>query len=263
MQLNPETPVVLSIAGSDSGGGAGIQADLLSIHANGCFPTTAITCLTAQNPDGVTAIEVMPAEFVHAQIRQVTAYFNIKAIKTGMLFNADIINTVADLLAQSPQTHLIVDPVMVATSGAVLLQEDAVDALKTKLMPLASLITPNLDEAGVLLGSRPRNTDDMFEAARELAQRSKTTVLLKGGHLETDSQLVDVLALQDGKTQAFENKRIRSIHTHGSGCTLASTLAARFALGETIEVAVKEALNYLQNGMRQPVYLNGTPFIRH
>lgn len=263
MQLNPDTPVVLSIAGSDSGGGAGIQADLLSIHANGCFPTTAITCLTAQNPDGVSSIEVMPADFVHAQIKQVADYFNIKAIKTGMLFNADIINTVAEFVSQIPQTHLIVDPVMVATSGAVLLQEDAVEALKNNLMPLASLITPNLDEANVLLGHRPQNAQEMVEAARELAQRSNTAVLLKGGHLETESQLVDVLAHADGTTQSFKNNRIRSIHTHGSGCTLASALAARLALGETIETAVKEALNYLQNGMRQPVYLNGTPFIRH
>lgn len=263
MQSDIETPVVLSVAGSDSGGGAGIQADLLSLTANGAFGTTAITCLTAQNPDGVSAIEVMPAAFVREQMEQVDRYFPLKGLKTGMLFNAEIIATVADFVVARPGLAVVADPVMVATSGAVLLQEAAVEALRLRLLPLASLVTPNLDEAAVLLGQHPSTVGEMTDAALALAREFQTAVLLKGGHLERGVELVDILARPDGATRAYNSERIHGLHTHGSGCTLASAIAARLAAGHPLEEAIQQALDYLKQGMRAPLVLNGTAFIRH
>ncbi|MEY3000352.1 MAG: hypothetical protein RL648_566 [Verrucomicrobiota bacterium] len=263
MEIENETPVVLSVAGSDSGGGAGIQADLLTITANGAFGTTAITCLTAQNPDGVSAIEAMPAAFVREQMEQVDRYFNVRVLKTGMLFSSEIIEVVAAFIAARPALKAVVDPVMVATSGAVLLQTEAIEALRTQLLPKAHLVTPNLDEAAVLLGSRPRDVDEMGAAARALATSLQTAVLLKGGHLEAGDELVDILAHPDGRLHSFKNPRLRQLHTHGSGCTLASAIAARMACGSPIEMAIREALTYLHHGMRAPLVLNGKAFIRH
>ena len=262
MDSRPQ-PVVLSIAGSDSGGGAGIQADLLTIHANGGFPTTAITCLTAQNPDGVSGIEVLSAEFIREQIEQVARYFPIKVIKTGMLFNADIIETVAEYIATVRDIQVVVDPVMVATSGAVLLEESAVHALREHLLPKATLLTPNLDEAAVLIGHKPETVEQMKDAAHAMAKGFQTAILLKGGHLENTDELVDLLAPPDGPCVAFKNPRIEGINTHGSGCTLASAIATHLAHGHSLEAAIQEALNYLQKGMRHPSVINGTSFIRH
>jgi hydroxymethylpyrimidine/phosphomethylpyrimidine kinase len=255
--------VALSIAGSDSGGGAGIQADLLTFEANGVFGTTAITCLTAQNPDGVTGIEVMPADFVREQIRQVHAYFTPGAVKTGMLFNKSIIGAVAGFLDENPSIPAVVDPVMVATSGAVLLHESAIDALRRDLLPRAALLTPNLDEAAVLLGEKPASTEAMREAARAMAARFGVPVLLKGGHLESADTVRDILSLPEGTLHEFDGPRIKDTNTHGSGCTLSSAIAAGLARGLPLVPAIEAALGYLRAGMRQPVFLNGLPFIRH
>lgn len=255
--------MALTIAGSDSGGGAGIQADLPSFAANGAFGTSAITCLTAQNPDGVSAIEAMPAAFVVAQLEQVCSYFAVRAIKTGMLLNEPIIAATGEFLRRHTGIPLVVDPVMVATSGAVLLEPEAVAAMKEWILPLASLITPNLDEAAVLLGWRPDSHAAMVKAATELAQQFRCHVLLKGGHLDDQLPLQDVLVDPDGRDTVFTNERIMAVNTHGSGCTLASAITARIACGDDIEAAVATALEYLQRGMRQPVRLNGIPFIRH
>ena len=263
MDSRPDLPVALTIAGSDSGGGAGIQADLLTFASNGVFGTSAITCLTAQNPDGVTAIEAMPADFVLEQIYQVHRYFSLGAIKTGMLYNAEIIRAVASFLEKNPGIPVVVDPVMVATSGAVLLEKDAIKALETQLFPRASLITPNLDEAAVILGYRPRTIDEMEEAANNLATNIGVPILLKGGHLDEAHELVDVLATPDGNSSAFTALRIENINTHGSGCTLSSAIAANLARQWELTKAVGEALTYLRRGLRQPLYLNGTAFIRH
>jgi hydroxymethylpyrimidine/phosphomethylpyrimidine kinase len=263
MDENNDMPVALSVAGSDSGGGAGIQADLLSFAANGAFGTTAITCLTAQNPAGVTAIEVLPAAFVREQILQVQRYFRIGAIKTGMLYNAEIIAAVADFLEDNPDIPVVVDPVMVATSGAMLLRESAVEALQLKLLPRATLITPNLDEAGILLGRRARTAGDLEEAARDLAQTIGVAVLLKGGHLDGAGEITDILATPEGEAAAFTAQRIEGVNTHGSGCTLSSAIAANLARKWDLTKAVGEALTYLRRGLRQPLFLNGQPFIQH
>lgn len=255
--------MALSIAGSDSGGGAGIQADLLTFHANGVFGTTAITCLTAQNPDGVTAIRDMPPEFVREQIEQVNRYFTIGAIKTGMLFNAEIISAVADFLEDNPGIPVVVDPVMVSTSGAVLLEESAIEALQLKLLPRAALITPNLDEARVLLGEQPRTLEEMETAAVRLAGMVGVPVLLKGGHLEGTAEVTDFLADTEGGCSPFTSQRIGKVNTHGSGCTLSSAIAANLAKGWDLTNAIGEALTYLRNGLRQPIHLNGLPFIQH
>lgn len=263
MHAQPDTPVALSIAGSDSGGGAGIQADLLTFSANGVFGTTAITCLTAQNPDGVSAIEALPPAFVREQVEQVRRYFRIGAVKTGMLFNAEIVREVAAFLEANPDLPAVVDPVMVATSGAVLLHESAIEAVTSELLPRARLITPNLDEAGVLLGHRPESPEEMESAARELARRHGVAVLLKGGHLSAEEALTDILCLPGGEIRRFTGERIEETHTHGSGCTLSSAIAARLARGRELTEAVGEALTYLRRGMRHPLFLSGRACIRH
>ncbi|MGC9451847.1 MAG: bifunctional hydroxymethylpyrimidine kinase/phosphomethylpyrimidine kinase [Oceanipulchritudo sp.] len=263
MQSTGDMPVALAIAGSDSGGGAGVQADLLTMSANGVFGTTAITCLTAQNPDGVTKIQSLPAEFVHEQIEQVHRYFRIGAIKTGMLFNTEIVEIVADFLEKNDEIPAVIDPVMVATSGAVLLHESAIEALQLKLLPRAALITPNLDEAAVLLGEKPGTVEDMTTAADHLAGLMGVPVLLKGGHLEAAEEVVDILAVPGREPSAFSARRIENINTHGSGCTLSSAIAANLAKNWELTKAVGEALTYLRRGLRQPLYLNGIPFISH
>lgn len=263
MNAQANLPVALTIAGSDSGGGAGIQADLKSFTANGVFGTTAITCLTAQNPEGVSAIEAMPPAFVREQIEQVHRYFKIAAIKTGMLFNAEIIEAVAAFLEEHPDIPCVVDPVMVSTSGAVLLHDSAIAALKERLLPRANLLTPNLDEAAVLLGEKPDSPDTMATAARELAAGCGAAVLLKGGHLADGKEVTDILALPDGETSVFTARRIEGVDTHGSGCTLSSAIAANLAQGWGLTKAVGEALTYLRRGLRQPILLDGRPFIQH
>lgn len=263
MTSNLDLPPTISVAGSDSGAGAGIQADLLTFNALGVHGTTAITCVTAQNPDGVSAVEALPAAFVREQIEQVHRYFTLKAGKTGMLFNEPIIVTVADFLRQHPEIPFVVDPVMVATSGAVLLHPSAVEALKEHLLPLAGLITPNLDEAGVLLGDKPETQEDMLEAARELAMTYRVPVLLKGGHMTSGNQVVDIIVEPGKDPVTFTFPRAAGINTHGSGCTLSSAIAAGLAKGLKLATAVDEGLRYLQGGMHHPTYLNGESFIRH
>lgn len=257
-----ERPLALSIAGSDSGGGAGIQADLKTFTANGVYGATAITCVTAQNPGGVTAVQAMPAEFVEAQIQQVNAYFPVRVVKTGMLLNADIVSVVAAFLRSHRVLPVVVDPVMVATSGSVLLEEEAIEAMTTELLPLASLITPNLDEAAVLLGWNPDSSEKMEKAAVELMERFGTAVLLKGGHL-SGSVLTDWLVSPNGFKRGFNQRRLPEINTHGSGCTLASAIASQVALGRSIEQSVELGLAYLQAAMERPVRVNGTPWIGH
>ncbi|RME66656.1 MAG: bifunctional hydroxymethylpyrimidine kinase/phosphomethylpyrimidine kinase [Verrucomicrobia bacterium] len=256
------TPVALSVAGSDSGGGAGVQADLLTFAALGVYGTTAITCVTAQNPDSVSAVHAVPARVIGEQMRQVAAFFRIGAMKTGMLLRAAIIREVARFLAEHPRLPVVVDPVMVATSGARLLQQDAIRALADDLLPRASLITPNLDEAAVLLGSRPQTPDELKEAAAALASRFGTAVLLKGGHLSGD-RLFDVLARPGHRPRLFRGSRIKNVDTHGSGCTLSAAITALLARDATIEEAVVGARRYLRQGMTRPVFPGHRRFIAH
>jgi hydroxymethylpyrimidine/phosphomethylpyrimidine kinase len=257
-----ELPVALSIAGSDSGGGAGVQADLLTFAANGVFGTTAITCLTAQNPDGVSGVSPIAPEFVAEQARQVLRFFAVRAVKTGMLFNAPIIAAVAALLREHREIPVVVDPVMVATSGAALLQPEAVAAVSAQLLPLAALVTPNLDEAAVLLGRRPDDEAEMRAGALELAKRFGVPFLLKGGHLRGNG-LVDVLATPDGGLARWGGVRIEGVDTHGSGCTLSSAIAAQLALGRSLTEAVAAGRDYLRRGLERGVAAGGRTFIAH
>ncbi|MCC5840668.1 MAG: bifunctional hydroxymethylpyrimidine kinase/phosphomethylpyrimidine kinase [Opitutales bacterium] len=251
----------LTVAGSDSGGGAGIQADLLTFAARGVFGTTAITCLTAQNPGGVSAVEALPPAFVREQMEQVARYFSLGAAKTGMLLNAGIIAEAAAFFAGQRDLPLVVDPVMVATSGAVLLERSAITALREQLLPRATVITPNLDEATVLLGQSIR-PEDMETAALQLSDTFATAVLLKGGHLPGDD-LLDVLVIPGEKARAYRHERIPGVHTHGSGCTLASAIAAELAKGEALPDAVETAIAYLRAGMRTPLPIGREYFIAH
>jgi len=254
--------VALTIAGSDSGGGAGVQADLLTFAAHGVFGTSAFTCLTAQNPDGVSAVVALEPAFVREQVRQVFRFFDVRVVKTGMLFNAAIVAVVADLLRERRGVPAVIDPVMVATSGAALLQPDAVAAVRDQLLPLAALVTPNLDEAAVLLGRRPTGEAEMRAAAVELARTFGVPFLLKGGHLAGE-ELVDVLAWPDGRTERWAGPRILDVDTHGSGCTLASAVAARLAYGDELATAVAAGRDYLRRGMERPLALRGRRFIAH
>lgn len=263
MYSTADMPVAMTIGASDSGGGAGIQADLLAMAANGIFGTTAITCLTAQNPDGISRMTTMEAEFVREQIEQVSRYFKIAAIKTGMLCNAEIIATVADFLETHHDIPTVVDPVMIARDGGRLLNKSAVKAMQLQLLSRAALITPNLDEAAILLGQRPGTVDDMAIAADHLAGTIGVPVLLKGGHMEEGDEVVDILAIPDRDPATFSAHRIGKINTHGSGCTLSSAIAANLAKGWELTKAVGEALTYLRRGLRQPLYLNGIPFLQH
>ncbi len=256
-----ETPVALTIATSDSGAGAGIQADLRAFAANDVFGISALAALTAQNPEGVHEIQELEPGFLDAQLDQLADFFDIRACKTGMLFNAALIKTTAKFI-ESKEIPAVVDPVMVASSGAKLLKDDAIETLRERLLPLATLITPNLDEAAVLLDTKITNPIEMRAAARRLAGQFETAVLLKGGHLEGD-KLLDVLVLADGEQIEFESERIQKVDTHGSGCTLSAACAAGLAKGLTLGSAVTQAHAYLQRAMNDPVTLNGRWFINH
>jgi len=256
-----DLPVALSIAGSDSGAGAGIQADLLTFAANGVYGTTAITCLTAQNPLGVSGVQATTPAFVLEQCRQVAVHYRPKALKTGMLLNVEIVEAVAAFIAEAG-VPAVVDPVMVASSGATLLAPEAVAAVRSKLLPLAALVTPNLDEASILLDRRALGGKHGSTEALELARRYGVPFLVKGGHAAGDA-LVDALAWPDGRTLTLLAQRIPGIDTHGSGCTLSAAITAQLAHGQTLEQAVQSAHAYLQNGMINPMQVVGLKHIKH
>lgn len=255
------TPVALSIAGSDSGAGAGAQVDLLTFSALGVFGTTALTCLTAQNPDGVAGVLPVPPEFVLSQCEQVRSYFHPTAAKTGMLFDRGVVSAVAGFVRQAG-IPTVVDPVMVASSGATLLSPDAIQALREDLIPLAALVTPNLDEATILLGRRAVGGASAQSEALELSQGLGVPFLLKGGHA-TGDDLLDVLAFPDGRTKTFRAERVPGVDTHGSGCTLSAAITALLASGKPLEEAVADGHAYLQRGLRNPLRTSGGTGIRH
>jgi hydroxymethylpyrimidine/phosphomethylpyrimidine kinase len=236
---------VLAIAGSDSGGGAGIQADIKTITVLGGYAATAITALTAQNTLGVQAIHMVPPDFVAQQISAVLDDIGADAVKTGMLGDTATIEAVADALARhGPGLPLVVDPVMIAKGGAALLRDDAVAALTRRLLPMTTLLTPNLPEAEVLTGLAIPDVAAMHRAAAALLRMGVPAVLLKGGHLP-GGDVVDLLATADG-CEAFAAPRIASRHTHGTGCTLASAIATGLAQGMTLRDAVLRARAYVR-----------------
>lgn len=258
-----DLPVCLTCAGSDSGGGAGIQADLLTFTDLATYGTTALTALTAQNPEAVSGVLPVEAEFVAQQLDQVTDYYPVAAMKTGMLFNARIIEAVASFLARHKDIPVVVDPVMVATSGAQLLEDEAVVAMQEALLKKAALLTPNLDEVKVLLQWRPETPQEMADAARELSDQFGTAVLVKGGHLEGDT-VVDLL-LEPGSEDPhrMESTRVAEVSTHGSGCTLSAAITAFLARGETLPVAVEQARTYLHERLQHPWRVGGEAIIAH
>jgi hydroxymethylpyrimidine/phosphomethylpyrimidine kinase len=242
-------PRVLSIAGSDSGGGAGIQADLKTFSALGCFGMTAITALTAQNTCGVRAIHGVPPEMLRDQIDAVLEDIGVDAVKVGMLHSPDIVRTVAQAIDRHHLARVVFDPVMVATSGARLINDPAIAVLVAEMFPRVALITPNLDEAGLLVGRTLSSPQDMLQAAQELIARGAHAVLLKGGHLAGDL-VMDVL-LQDGCTPLWmQGPRIDTANTHGTGCTLSSAIAAHLALGATLAEAVQRARDFVRGALQ-------------
>jgi hydroxymethylpyrimidine/phosphomethylpyrimidine kinase len=234
---------VLTIAGSDSGGGAGIQADLKTFAAHGVFGTSAITAVTAQNTVRVTDIHVLPAAMVAAQIDAVASDIPLDAVKTGMLATAAIVEVVAAALVRWRLPHVVVDPVMVAKSGDHLLDAAAVSAMQTMLLPVAAIVTPNREEAEVLAGRPVRTLEDAREAARQITDVGCRAVVIKGGHFE-GARLVNLLF--DGRDfTEVVTERIAGTNTHGTGCTFAAALAARLALGRSLAEAVHDATDYV------------------
>ena len=245
-----DSPVsALTIAGSDSGGGAGIQADLKAFAAHGVHGLSAIAALTAQHTRGVTAVHVPPVEFLRAQIDACFDDFDIGAVKLGMLATAEVIHAVADALQAHGPRQVVLDPVMVATSGARLLAEDALEALRTRLLPRADLLTPNIPEAELLAGMKIANPADAERALDRLLAMGARAVLLKGAHLDEGAQVID--RYRDGATaNVFMHPRL-PIEGHGTGCTLASAAAAQLCLGMPVAQATAAAVAYVGRALRQ------------
>ena len=250
MQAKKHYHRVLTIAGSDSGGGAGIQADLKTISANRCYGMSVITALTAQNTLGVTAIHAVPVDFVAAQMDAVLSDIGADAVKIGMLFSPELIRTVADGLRRHGAKNIVLDPVMVAQSGDKLLQDEAVAAIKEHLIPLADLITPNLPEASVLLDREITSEADLSAAATDLAAMGAGNVLIKGGHLESENS-DDCLYLGDEqRLVTLAGERVVTRNNHGTGCTLSSAIAAYLARGEDMETAVRLGKDYITGAIQ-------------
>ena len=235
--------VALSIAGSDPSGGAGIQADLKTFHQFGVYGMAAITALTAQNTVGVSGVHVVPPEFLRQQLQALAADLPPDAIKTGMLADVQLAATVADCIRAFGWTPLVVDPVMIATSGDRLLSVDAEQVIRDRLLPLATLVTPNLDEASLLTGLEVRDVAQMERAATVMLDLGAAAVLMKGGHLEGDV-IVDLLVTPDG-TRQFSHPRIHSSSTHGTGCTLSAAITAGLSSGRTLEASIEAGLDYV------------------
>ena len=238
---------VLTIAGSDSSGGAGIQADIKTIQAHHLFAQSAITALTAQNTTGVYGVFDVPAEFVAQQIDVVFEDIRPDAVKIGMVSSPAIVQAIADALKRNKAVNIVVDPVMVATSGSELASSAAVVALREQLIPLATVITPNMPEAEALFGASIKNHIDQEQAACAIAVQTGVAVLVKGGHGENDAN--DVLARPDGSVTWFEGERVATANTHGTGCTLSSAIACGLAQGMTLEESIAEAKRYITGAL--------------
>jgi hydroxymethylpyrimidine/phosphomethylpyrimidine kinase len=247
--------IALTIAGSDSGGGAGIQADLKTFHRFGVYGASVVTAITAQNTRGVAGWMAVPPDLVAAQLREVVADLRPTVVKSGMLADADVVRTVAAGLREHGLAPYVLDPVMVATSGDPLLEREAIAAIRTELIPLADLVTPNLDEAAILVGEAVRDEDDMRRAAESLVARGGArAALVKGGHL-AGPEMVDVLF--DGDLHVFRHPRIETTSTHGTGCTLSSAVAAHLALGHPLREAVERALDFVHRAIATAPGLGG------
>lgn len=239
--------IALTIAGSDSGGGAGIQADLKSFHQFGVFGTSVVVAITAQNTKGVFGVHTVPPELVDRQLEVLAQDLRPHAVKSGMLATAELVKVVAQGLRTHEFRNYVLDPVMVATSGDRLLDQDAEELIVTELLPLAAVVTPNLWEAEILTGLEIRSEDQMVEAGKILTDKGCPAALIKGGHLESD-RLTDVL-VKEGEVERFEHARIATTSTHGTGCTLSAAITAGLALGQDVSSAVERALGYVHHAM--------------
>ncbi len=246
-EKNPP-PVALSIAGSDSGGGAGIQADLKTFQAFGVFGTTAVTAVTVQNTVGVSGVHAVPPDIVEAQIRAVVEDLRPSACKSGMLADARIIETVARTLSDVSIPSYVLDPVMVATSGDPLLEKSAVHALRFQLFPLATIVTPNLHEAEILADMRVENETDMRRAGERILAGGAAAVLIKGGHLMSD-EVTDLLLTESGE-RSWRSARLPVGNAHGTGCTLSAAITAGLAAGRTLDQAVDTGIDFTRRALR-------------
>ena len=241
----------LTIAGSDSGGGAGIQADLKAFSANGVYGMSVLTAITAQNTLGVQGIHPVPNEMIGQQIRSIFDDMGADVIKTGMLHSSGVIQTISQTLRDYSQPPLVVDPVMVATSGDKLLEEDAIQTMMEVMLPMASLITPNLPEAELILNRKIETPDQARKAAKDLAETGAGAILLKGGH-SNEKEVLDLLYLpQNDQWVEMSSRRIETTNTHGTGCTLASAIAAWIARGLTIREATRKGLDYTHQAIEK------------
>ncbi|OBT09432.1 bifunctional hydroxymethylpyrimidine kinase/phosphomethylpyrimidine kinase [Vibrio sp. UCD-FRSSP16_10] len=256
MSQSNKSSIVLTIAGSDSGGGAGIQADIKAISATGSYACSVITALTAQNTQGVTGILPISAEFIEQQLDAVFTDLDVIAVKVGMLAEASLIQAVVKKLKQYQPRYLVVDPVMVATSGDLLLQQSAIETLKTELLPLADVITPNLPEAATLLGQALPTTESQMNAMIEdLRGLDCQAVLLKGGHLESEATSTDLLITPDD-VQTFTVQRVNTQNTHGTGCTLSSAIASFMAQTGSLSESVALGKDYISKAIAHADELN-------
>ena len=247
-------PVALTIATSDSGGGAGIQADIKSMEANGVFATSALAAITAQNTETVAQADDLPTELVTAQIDAVAEDMEVRATKTGMLYTAEIIDAVAERVDVHDLQPLVVDPVMISKTGFKLLQEEAIETLVDVLLPLATVVTPNAHEAAHLTDVEVETVDDLQQAAEALLEKGPDAVLAKGGHLSDSGEAVDVLVDNEG-VRTFTAPWIETKHTHGTGCTYASAIAANMAKGHALDAAVERAKRYVTSAIRHALPL--------
>lgn len=243
---------VLTIAGSDCSGGAGIQADIKTITAHKMYAMSAITALTAQNTTGVYGVMDTPSEFVANQIGCIFNDIIPDSIKIGMVSNAEVINVIAEKLKEYDAKNIVVDPVMISTSGSKLLSDDAIDTLIAKLLPIADVITPNIQEAESLCGFIINTKEDMIKAAKAISDMVNVNVLVKGGHL---SDCSDDLLYSNGEIYWFESKRINNPNTHGTGCTLSSAIACNLAAGHSLKESIENAKNYISGALKDELNL--------
>lgn len=240
---------VLTIAGSDSGGGAGIQADIKTISAMGCYASSAITAVTVQNTLGVQAVHPIPLDILEGQIDAILSDIGADAIKIGMLHSTKVVNLVAEMIEKYGIRNVVIDPVMVSTSGHKLIEDDAIESIKNRLIPLSRVITPNIPEAEILSGCKISSDQDFEEIAKKLSFNKSVSVLLKAGHLDNDCLVDYFYNIEDDTITLLPSKRVKTRNTHGTGCTLSSAFASALARDEDLTLAAKSAKKYIEQAI--------------
>jgi hydroxymethylpyrimidine/phosphomethylpyrimidine kinase len=240
---------VLTIAGSDSGGGAGIQADIKTISAMGCYAFSAITAVTVQNTLGVQAVHSIPLDILEGQIDAILSDIGADAIKIGMLHSTKVVNLVAEMIEKYGIRNVVLDPVMVSTSGHKLIEDDAIESIKNRLIPLSRVITPNIPEAEILSGCKISSDQDFEQIAKKLSFNKSVSVLLKAGHLDNDCLVDYFYNIEDNTITLLPSKRVKTRNTHGTGCTLSSAFASALARGEDLTLAAKSAKKYIEQAI--------------